>query len=187
MLEREAGSEVRETMDTAVKVPLSERINIRMILFFGVMLVLIGYPVYIYLDSAVHGGIKDIGGGYKEVDLKAMSVFPFPQTNGTMNDVPKKWRELDGQKVVAYGEMWNGQYAGRYVDSFELCYSIAKCCFNGPPQVQHFVHATAVKESDLEYYQGLVKVSGTLHVKVTYDSGKVNHVYWMDVDKVEPM
>ena len=45
-------------MDSAIKVPLSARINVRMIAFFGVLLVLIGYPVYIYLDSAVHGGIN---------------------------------------------------------------------------------------------------------------------------------
>jgi hypothetical protein len=32
-----------------------------------------------------------------------------------------------------------------------------------------------------------VKVSGTLHVKVTRDMNKVDHVYWMDVDSVEPM
>ncbi|HEX3357592.1 MAG TPA: hypothetical protein VHS31_11535 [Tepidisphaeraceae bacterium] len=174
-------------MDTAVKVPLSERINIRMILFFGVMLALIGYPVYIYLDSAVHGGIKDIGGGYKEVDLKAMSVFPFDQTNGTVNDVPKKWRDLDGQKIVAYGEMYVGQSAGQEVGSFDLCYSIAKCCFNGPPQVQHFIHSTPAQKANLEYYSGLVKVKGILHVNVTRDQGKVSHVYWMDVDSVDPM
>ena len=44
-------------MESAIKIPLSDRINLRMIAFFGVLLVLIGYPVYIYLDSAVHGGI----------------------------------------------------------------------------------------------------------------------------------
>ena len=158
-----------------------------MIAFFGVLIVLIGYPVYIYLDSAVHGGIKDAGNGYKEVDLKAMSVFPFDQINGTLNDVPQKWRDLEGKKVIAYGEMWQPESASRYVDTFQLCYSIAKCCFNGPPQVQHFVNCTAVKDANLEYYTGLVKVSGTLHVKVTRDENKVNHVYWMDVDTVEPM
>jgi hypothetical protein len=174
-------------MDSAIKVPLSDRINLRMIAFFGVLLVLIGYPVYIYLDSAVHGGIKDVGNGYKEVDLKAMSVFPFDQVNGTISDIPQKWRDLDGQKVIAYGEMWQSQSAGRYVDRFQLCYSIAKCCFNGPPQVQHFVDCSAVKGTTLEDYSGLVKVSGTLHVKVTRDMNKVDHVYWMDVDSVEPM
>ncbi len=79
-------------MDSAVKAPLSERINIRMLVFFGVLAVMVGYPVYIYIDSVMHEGIKDVGGGYKEVDLKAMSVFPFDQVNGTVDDIPIKWR-----------------------------------------------------------------------------------------------
>src|SRR2546421_1346181 len=177
---------IQRFMETTIKIPLTDRINLRMLAFFGVLIVLVGYPIYIYVDSAIHHGIKQTSEGM-EVDLKAMSLFPFDQVNGTIDDVPKQWRDLDGKKVVTYGEMWNDQYAGRYVDSFELVYSIAKCCFNGPPQVQHFVHATAVKGKDLEYYQGLVKVKGTLHVDVTHDAGKVNHVYWMDAESVEPM
>ena len=172
-------------MESTPKIPLSERINIRMIIFFGVMALLIGTPVYIYIDSVMHEGIKDVGGGYKEVDLKAMSVFPFDQVNGTIDDVPIKWRQLDGAKVIANGEMWQAQSAARYVDSFDLVYSIAKCCFSGPPQVQHFVHARAAKGAQLEYFDGLVRVKGTLHVNVTHDQGKVRGVYWMDVDSVE--
>lgn len=172
-------------MDSAVKVPLSERINIRMLIFFGVLVLMVGYPVYIYVDSVMHEGIKDVGGGYKEVDLKAMSVFPFDQINGTINDVPEKWRALDGKKVIANGEMWQAQSASRYVDSFDLVYSITKCCFSGPPQVQHFVHARAAKGANLEYFDGLVRVKGTLHVNVTRDQDKVRGVYWMDVDNVE--
>jgi len=182
MLERKADGKMTES---TAKVPLSERINIRMIVFFGIMALLIGAPVYIYIDSVMHEGIKDVGGGYKEVDLKAMSVFPFDQVNGTIDDIPIKWRQLDGAKVIANGEMWQPQSAARYVDSFDLVYSIAKCCFSGPPQVQHFVHARASKGAELEYFEGLVRVKGTLHVKVTRDQDKVRGVYWMDVDKVE--
>lgn len=172
-------------MDSTYKPSLSERINIRMIIFFGVMILLIGYPIYIYIDSAMHQGIKDVGGGYKEVDLKAMSVFPFDQVDGTIDDIPIKWRQLDGAKVIANGEMWQAQSAARYVDSFDLVYSISKCCFNGPPQIQHFVHARAAKNAELEYFDGLVRVKGTLHIKVTRDQNKVSGVYWMDVDNVE--
>jgi hypothetical protein len=173
------------SMDSTYKPSLSERINIRMIVFFSVLALIIGYPIYIYIDSAVHQGIKDVGGGYKEVDLKAMSVFPFDQVNGTIDDIPIKWRQLDGTKVIANGEMWQAQSAARYVDSFDLVYSISKCCFNGPPQIQHFVHARASKGAELEYIEGLVRVKGTLHVKVTREADKVSGVYWMDVDTVE--
>src|SRR5688572_17199334 len=90
---------------SAVKVPLSERINLRMIAFIAIIGVLVGYPVYVMIDAQVSGGIKSAAGGYKQVDLKAMSTFTFDQTNGTINDVPEKWRALDGQKVILEGEM----------------------------------------------------------------------------------
>ena len=174
-------------MDVALKSPMSGRSNFRMLMFFAVLLLPLAGMMYVYFDSVVTGGIKRSANGYLEVDLKAMSVFPFDQVGGTINDIPKKWRELNGKKVVVYGEIWSPYSSGSRLGGFQLCYSITKCCFNGPPQVQHFVHATAVKGKDLEYYQGLVKVKGTLHINVTHDAGKVNHVYWMDAESVEPM
>ena len=175
-------------MDTTVtyKPPLRERINMRMLLFAGVMLLLIGYPTYYYLDIALTGGVKDLGNGYKQVDLRAMSTFPFDQNNGTINDVPEQWRALNGQKVVLYGEMWQPTSAGDKVDTFELVYSIAKCCLSGPPQIQHFVHSRVNQGGQADYYNGLVKVTGTLNVNVVKDEGKVVSVYQLHVDTVEP-
>ena len=85
------------------------------------------------------------------------------------------------------GEMWTPYSAAPEQDHFQVVYSIAKCCFNGPPQVQHFVDCSAVKGATLEEFSGLVKVAGTLHIKVTRDENKVDHVYWMDVESVTPM
>jgi hypothetical protein len=169
----------------AVKIPLYERINLRLIVFAAVIMFVVGYPMYLYLDSELSGGIKNAGNGYKQVDLKAMSSFTFDQDHGTVNDVPKKWRELDGQKVVLYGEMWAPDSASDQVDHFDLCYSIAKCCFSGPPQVQHFVKSHA-KTEPVPFYSGLVKVEGTLHVDVKSSGDKVASVYQLDVEKVEP-
>jgi hypothetical protein len=165
----------------------SQRFNARMLIFGLVMLMPIGYIVYDFLDSVITGGIKDIGGGYKLVDLKAMSNFPLDQVVGRQEDIPKKWRDLDGQKVVLYGEMWEGSSAATdNVPAFDLCYSIAKCCFNGPPQVQHFVHSRASEGKSLNYYANLVKVTGTLHVHLTQEAGRVSSVYQLDVDNIEP-
>ena len=83
----------------------ASRITPRMVLFILVVLLLVGYPIYVFVEAAVTGGIRDRG-DYKEVDLKAMSLFHFDQTSGTIDDVPQKWRSLDGQKVVVVGEMW---------------------------------------------------------------------------------
>jgi hypothetical protein len=160
-----------------------------MIIFAAVVIVLVGFPMYVYLESAITGGIKDVGNGFKEVDLKAMSNFPLDQVRGTNEDIPKKWRDLEGQKVVLYGEMWQPFDAGDgTVKSFDLCYSIAKCCFSGPPQVQHFVKARVRPNRKVYYYSNLVKVVGVLHVNVVQDkdAGKISEVYQLDVEDIEP-
>src|SRR6187455_1442525 len=113
--------------NTSTPPPITSRVTLRMIFFILVVLLLVGYPVYVFLESALTGGIRDRG-GYKEVGLKAMSLFHFDQENGTIDDVPQKWRELDGQKVKVVGEMWDPYSAGNQVVGFQLVYSIAKCC-----------------------------------------------------------
>jgi hypothetical protein len=171
------------------KIPLRERINFRMVLFIGLIALLVGYPIYVLIDAQVSGGIHAAAGGYTEVDLKAMSTFQFDQANGTIDDVPQRWRALDGKKVIVHGEMWNAQGAGPTVDNFELVYSIAKCCFSGPPQIQHFVHSKAQQNARLGLYDGTVEVKGTLHVNVKKDkdAGRVASVYQLDVESVEPV
>src|SRR3712207_5337183 len=164
-------------MDQVVKVPLSERISPRMVFFIALMALLVGYPIYVMLDMQLSGGIKAAGGGYTYVDLKTMSSFTFDQSNGTMQDVPAKWRELDGKKIILHGEMWDPTGAGTNVESFELVYSIAKCCFSGPPQIQHFVHCKPLDGARIGYYEGTVEVKGVLHVNVKRDQGKVSSVF----------
>src|SRR5690606_20800474 len=100
--------------------------------------VMVGFPVYWLVDAMVTGGIKDRG-DYKEVDLKAMSDWDFDQVRGSLEDVPPQWRALDGERVLLTGEMWAPNSFGGALDRFELVYSISKCCFSGPPQIQHFV------------------------------------------------
>ncbi len=173
------------SLKTSTPPPITSRVTPRMVAFVLVMLVLVGYPLYVYVESAVTGGIRDRG-AYKELDLKAMSTFHFDQQAGTIDDVPKRWRDLDGQKVAVVGEMWQPYSAGNRVVAFELVYSIAQCCFNGPPQIQHFVQARVVPGKAVGYHSGPVRVTGTLRVNVTRDeTGKVNGVYHMDVEDVE--
>src|SRR3954462_13507334 len=104
-------------MESTLKVPLSQRINLRMILFFGVLAFLIGAPVYIYVDSAVHGGIKNHG-NLVEVDLKSMGNFNFDGENGTTDDVPVRFRELDGKHVLLQGEVYAPNEAGDRMHQF---------------------------------------------------------------------
>ena len=169
------------------KVPLRERFNFRMLFFIGLIAVMVGYPIYVMLDMKLSGGIKAAAGGYTAVDLKTMSSFTFDQANGTIDDVPQKWRALDGKKVILQGEMWSPTGAGSEVESFELVYSIAKCCFSGPPQIQHFVQSKSMDASKVGYYEGTVEVRGTLHVNVKKDQGKVTQVFALDVESVKPV
>ena len=180
-----------ETIDyrapVADRVPWRERISLRMVFFIAFIALLVGYPVYIMVDMQLTGGVKQLSSGYTYVDLKAMSTFTFDQAEGTINDVPARWRELDGKKVVLHGEMWQPQVAGPLVTDFELVYSIAKCCFSGPPQIQHFVHSRAMPGAKLGYYDGTVEVKGVLHVNVKKEQGRVTSVYQLDVESVEPV
>ena len=165
----------------------ASRVTPRMVFFILVVLLLVGYPVYVFLESALTGGIRDRG-GYKEVDLKAMSLFHFDQESGTIEDVPQKWRELDGQKVKVVGEMWDPYSAGNQVVGFQLVYSIAKCCFSGPPQIQHFVQARVVPGKSVGYDTGPVEVTGTLRVNVTRNElGKITGVYHLEVESARPV
>lgn len=174
-------------MDAAAKVPLSERINVRMIGFIAVIAILVGYPVYIMIDQQLSGGIKQAAGGYKDVNLKAMSTFTFDQVNGTLDDVPQKWRELDGQKVILRGEMYEPTGTGQdAVEKFDLVFSIATCCVTSTPQVQHFVNSTAMPGASIRYYDVPVEVRGVLHVNVKKEAGRVSSVYQLDVESVRP-
>jgi hypothetical protein len=168
------------------KVPLSERFNLRLLIFIGVIAILVGYPVCVLVQQQLSGGVTSVAGGYKEVNLKALGNFVFDDSSGTVNDVPAKYRELDGQKVLLIGEMYSGTGAGE-VNSFELVYSIAKCCFGGPPKVQERVFCYLPKNSTSALYGGFSRVTGTLHLKLTRNEvGKITTLYTLDVDKIIP-
>ncbi len=168
-------------MSTAAVIPLRERFNFRIILFILVIAAMAGGFLYLFLQPEVRDR-----GDYKEVDLKAMSDFPFDQQRGTIEDIPAQWRALDGQRILVTGEIWAPNSRGPELKQFELVYSITQCCFSGPPQIQHFVEAI-VPEGTVPHYRGLVKVLGTLHVNVERgEDGRVARVYRMEVERVEP-
>jgi hypothetical protein len=176
----------------AAPVPLAERVNIRMLVFAGIVLFLLGWPIYTFLSETLTSGIHDRG-SYKEVNLKALGQFGFEPRGGTIADVPSQYRALDGQKVLLEGEIWAPHEAGSEITRFELVYSIQKCCFGGPPLVQERVFCT-VPNGKLQYNSsgGYHKVLGTLHVTLRRDKledgrlGPVVEVYHLDALSVEP-
>lgn len=164
------------------------KLNLRMLAFVGIFAVLLGVPVYLYLDALLTGGIKQRGDVY-EVNLKAMSSFVFDQQFGVTADVPEKWRALDGKKVVLVGEVTPDGFSARGLDRyFQLVYSVTACCFSGPPQIQHFVQCTVPPHVNINYAGGATRVTGTLTVDVRRDeNGTITGVYHVLVDSVEPV
>jgi hypothetical protein len=172
-----------------VKTPLGERVNLRMIAVAAVVLLLVGYPVYQFVQSAMNHGIQSVGDA-KLVDLKALGNFPFDDTSGSIKDVPPVYRDLDGKKVILEGFMFAGQSAADQVNAFQFVYNIQKCCFGGPPRVQERVFVHVPNGGAVPYYyQQLVRISGTLHVNVKRSDpqGKIDVVYEMETDKVDSL
>jgi hypothetical protein len=149
---------------------------------------IIGWVGWTALSSAMTGGVVNRG-DYYDVDLKYISLFPLDQQTGVTADVPERFRGLDGKKVVLVGEMWAPNAAGPAVGSFDLCYSIAKCCFSGPPQVQERVFVVAKKDIPIYDMYTFAEVVGTLHVRVIKDptSGKITSVYDLDCESAKAL
>jgi len=170
--------------------PWSQRLNWRILVFIAVVFVPIVMVFGWWLDEYVSGGIHDYG-AYKEVDLKAMSSFDMDQMTATENEIPAKWRSLDGDKILAVGEMWAPRSASNSdrLDYFQLVYSKTKCCFSGPPLAQHFVDCDVLPIAKAYYYDVPVRVWGTEHTRIRRDAqtGVIKSIYHFDVDKIEPI
>lgn len=166
---------------------LADRLNLRVIVFVLVVLLPLGALGYVYVKNVLSTGISQGDDGYLLVDLQKMSSFAFDQRNGTIDQVPQRWRELDGKKVILEGEMAPTKSAAGEVGQFELVWSVSNCCFTGSPQVQHFVQSKVVNDGKVRYYTRPVRVRGTLRVDVTRQAGQVTGVYHLDVERVEPV
>ena len=161
-----------------------QKINWRVVFFAILLLSIVGTPAYVYLRAATSGGISRRG-DLVEVDIYAMSNFQFDQIDGVTADVPKRYRELDGKRVLLCGEMWAPQSAAGQVDSFDLVYSIGKCCIGTAPKIQHFIKSKVQNGRSVDYHTGQVNVVGILHVNVERADGRVQSVYRLDVERVD--
>jgi hypothetical protein len=163
--------------------PLSERINLRLIIFLTVIAIPFAWIIWLVADQRIivqHGD-------YFDVDLKGMGNFPFDATRDGAEAIPKDVRALNGKKVRFQGEMFAPNVAGPTVKEFQLVYSIVQCCMGGPPKVQERVFAIVPPDKTAGNYSGSqVTVVGTLHVEVKRVGGEAVSVFTMDVDEVTP-
>ena len=165
---------------------MSQRINFRLLLLMGIVVFVVGWVLWKFVETSVTGGIINRG-QYLEVDLKEISSFEMDQYDATDESIPDRFRKLDGKRVLLVGEMYQAYAIGGNVAQFALVYSIAKCCVTSSPKIQHFVKSTADPARSIAYHDGLVKVMGIFHVGVEKVGGRVRGVYRVDVQSVEPV
>ncbi len=173
---------------TLSKPPVTSRVNVRLVVLMSVVAVPFLYFLFIIVRQAVTGGVIDRG-TYVEVDLKSLGYFPFDPAKDTLDNVPERWRQLDGKRVLLEGEMFTQDSASDRVRDFQLVYSIQKCCFGGPPKVQErvFVHVPDEAGVPNYTYRGLVRVLGKLRVNLKKDQGQASSLYEMDIESIEPV
>jgi len=160
-------------------------INARLLL----VVVLLGAPfvyfAYVAFDQATTGGVVHRD-GLDEVDLKSLGNFAFPESYGTREDVPLRWRSLDGKRVALEGFMYDAASA-RESRNFQFVYNRTKCCFNGPPLVQERVFA-GVPNGSVPYFDEECRLVGKLRVNVVNPTGdKVDSVFEVNVERIEPL
>lgn len=169
------------------KPPITSRVNFRLITMLTVAAVPFLYFFFVIVRHAVTGGVIDRG-TYSEVDLKSLGYFQFNEVHDTIENVPPRWRKLDGQRVLLEGFMWAPNEASGKVREFQLVYSIEDCCFGGPPKVQERVFAKVPEgQEKVRRYGGPVRVMGTLHVDAKKVAGQTISIFEMDVESVEPV
>jgi hypothetical protein len=176
-----------ESAVTRSKSSSADRINFRLITLAALIFLLVGYPVYLYVDAAVNHGVDRIG-NLNVVDLKSLGNFPFNDASGGINDVPAIYRALDGKKVALEGFPYPTNNSADEVPEFEIVYNIAKCCFGGPPKVQERVYVHTRDGSSVPaYFYRYSSVEGTLHVEAHKEGGLVTSLYTLELDKVSPV
>jgi hypothetical protein len=162
-------------------------VNFRILIFSTVFLILIGTPVYVFVKASVTGGIETVG-DLKEVDLKAMGNFPFDDVNGTVNDIPQRYRELDGKTVLLKGQVFADAEAGDRMTRFQLVYSIMECCFQGPPKVQERVFVEVPRGMTVPNLNGrYASVRGSLRIDLNRQEGRATQLYVLEAEELRPL
>jgi len=122
---------------------------------------------------------------YDVIEVKALSNFALDQTTGTIDDIPAKWRALDGKPVEVTGDVVP---LGGGPTPHQVCLGFVPPHYRGPPLAQRFVLANAREGKSFVVPDfDSITVAGTLHVAVARSAdGQLMSVYTMDVDRIEP-
>lgn len=138
--------------------------------------------IMVFVAPAIRHALEP---GHTDVDLKSLGFFHFDSRVGGDIDVPARWRRFDGKRVWLEGFMYDSRSA-MVTRDFEVMHNLTHPGLHGPPLVRERVFAT-VPNGAVPFYKDLVRIQGTLHVKVVNPTRDlVTTVYQLDVDDVRP-
>src|SRR5437588_8636314 len=104
-----------ETVMPTAKPPLRQRVNVKLIVLLAIVALPFVWFFCFCVSEFTSGGVH-ARGDYAEVDLKALGHFRFDDREGTVGDVPERFRKLDGKRVAMEGKMFSRDQAGPTVD-----------------------------------------------------------------------
>ena len=122
---------------------------------------------------------------YIDVDMQALGNFAFNNSTGVTQDIPSRWRDLDGRRVSLKGFMFQPMDNGAGARQYQLVHDLHLSEHRGPPLVQERVLATAPAATPVYPPFDPAQIDGVLHVGVVRDaSGAIRSVFRMDVESV---
>jgi hypothetical protein len=144
---------------------------------------LLPLPALLGLTASITSRALEKPPAFQWVDLQALGDFNLDPANGTIDDVPAKFRKLDGQRVALDGFMWSPLASAR-LSNFQFVYTVQPK--HRPPLVQDRVFAHIPNGKKLPYVDRYLRLFGTLHVNVKHEDGVITSVFTLDVDHAEP-
>lgn len=183
------------TTTTVPKLTEEERLKrhggpspVRIAIVVGALALVVGWPVYSFISERVTGGVHDRG-SYKEVDVATLASFKLNMRSGTIDDVPARFRALDGQRVRVRGFVHSiVESDGVWTKAFLLASRYQSQWGPGSLDAQERVSVFVpdgrkISVEANKYYW----VTGTMHVKVLRDERDgIYRVFAVDLDELEP-
>ncbi|HZL37014.1 MAG TPA: hypothetical protein VFC78_16965 [Tepidisphaeraceae bacterium] len=164
----------------------ARRLNVRLIVFLSILVIPVLWFEYRLLNPVDAGGVQQHV-GWARVDLKALGNFPFDPYSGGIEQVPARFRQLDGKRVVLEGFMAYPSVGDNFRD-FQFVYNLRRGSTKAP-QVQERVFVHCPSDRKVAYINDFARLTGILHVKIIRDpnTGQVVALYEMDMEHVEPI
>jgi hypothetical protein len=122
------------------------------------------------------------GADFSTIDLSTFQ-FPFDSDNGTLADIPKSIRDLNGQAVAAEGMMIPLD-AAEAISQFALVPKWGPDPDSAPP-VQTVLGCKMSPGTALRYFPDRIRVIGIMHVAVVRDGDYIVSLYSLNVQRAQ--